>query len=467
MSNLDVNIQDDNLSIKISCGNNGLDGTGYKLTSSSSILIPDSVGNYQTFSINIPEQGFAYSVGARIRFWSNSDSTKIIEGIITSIVNNDITIYVDFRQGSDIYSDWICNICGNRPPYVLSISFETNDVVFRRVDITNPSAPVFAEEVYREPGHLWNFGAFGTEPKAVMDKDYLYINVENKLRIYKRNSYSSMSFVASASYPVGMVNDCIKYNNRVFGAVFNLGDPVYRGYISMDISNPSNPTLGSAIGEGQAGTQYGIASVAIDNTGSLYTGFFDGGYGLRKKDISTEPITGPMSLVNFDTATNIGPIAVKDNYVYWSHDSKIVVIRLSDNTKVAQFNYPFAYTGHGTGNAAFLKIKQNYLYLSGVDSNGKIAICDISNPEAPFTASVTPTTAFLDAYTYHAVVIGNTLVSIASDGSTVWNLYCTDISDKTNPIQKGIVQCPDNGAIIGLVSPDDEAVQGNNFYINT
>jgi hypothetical protein len=71
-----------------------------------------SLGNL-LFVTNGPR---AYTVGNRVRAYVTSSPTIFVEGVIITIAGNDITVNVDYVQGTGTYSTWKFAIAGERGP---------------------------------------------------------------------------------------------------------------------------------------------------------------------------------------------------------------------------------------------------------------------------------------------------------------------------------------------------------------
>lgn len=87
-------------------GLQGPAGPGYTATSASSLTIANSG------SITAQTQaGLAYTVGARVRFYSTGSSAWM-EGTVTAYSGSSMTVLLDTDSGSGTHSDWDINLAG-------------------------------------------------------------------------------------------------------------------------------------------------------------------------------------------------------------------------------------------------------------------------------------------------------------------------------------------------------------------
>jgi hypothetical protein len=90
-----------------SAGTNGTNGTSPLIIGSSTTPQFLTTGS-KNFTSNL---SLTYTLGQRIRFSSN-DGSKVLEGPITAISGNLITVNIDYTKGSGTHNDWTISICG-------------------------------------------------------------------------------------------------------------------------------------------------------------------------------------------------------------------------------------------------------------------------------------------------------------------------------------------------------------------
>ena len=88
-------------------GPTGLTGAGYTATSMSSVAIGTGSKTFVT------QSGLAYTAGARVRVSYVTDTSKYMEGLVTSYATTSLVINVDTIASSGTYATWNINLAGD------------------------------------------------------------------------------------------------------------------------------------------------------------------------------------------------------------------------------------------------------------------------------------------------------------------------------------------------------------------
>lgn len=89
-------------------GNKGDAGFGYNATSTSTVGIATGSKSFAT------QGNLAYSAGARVRVSYATDTTKFMEGVVTSYADATLVVNVDLIGGTGTFADWNINVAGQR-----------------------------------------------------------------------------------------------------------------------------------------------------------------------------------------------------------------------------------------------------------------------------------------------------------------------------------------------------------------
>ena len=95
----------------------GAQGEGYSATSTSSVAIGTGTKTFTT------QAGLAYLPGDRVRISDSSDTTKYMEGVVTSYSGTTLVISSDLAVSSGTITTWNIGIAGN--PGVVAINRNT------------------------------------------------------------------------------------------------------------------------------------------------------------------------------------------------------------------------------------------------------------------------------------------------------------------------------------------------------
>lgn len=95
-----------NQGVQGSQGNQGSQGSGYKATSTDTVLIGTGEKTFTT------QSGLAYTIGSRVRAASISSPSSWVEGVVTDYTGTSLVITADLTSGSGNKNDWNINIAG-------------------------------------------------------------------------------------------------------------------------------------------------------------------------------------------------------------------------------------------------------------------------------------------------------------------------------------------------------------------
>lgn len=218
----------------------------------------------------------------------------------------------------------------------------------------------------------------------------------------------------------------------------------FRFLFIVDISNPANPTLASAFPLPLGNLSEGRRGVSVSG-GRAYVAA--GSEGLLIIDISTP--TAPKYLGRYSQGENIWDVEVSDGLAYVVYDGGLRIIEVTDPAAPWQIGAPPSnFTAART-----LSLRDNYVYLGGNDSGGKISIFNVSNPTAPTSIFTTYAPGLQQAASEGVRSIISTtnmiFISVGNAGFYVW--------------RPSLV--PTDGSIVDTTSASDMAVAGNYAYL--
>lgn len=107
----DFDISGKKLRLKNGGSGNGLGYDG--LTSNTLFKLSEGA---TIFTTNLVANKTAFAAGSRINLASKSDVSKYAQGLITKFDSNQLSVNIDYINGSGTFSDWIISIAGEQGP---------------------------------------------------------------------------------------------------------------------------------------------------------------------------------------------------------------------------------------------------------------------------------------------------------------------------------------------------------------